>query len=414
MTFDFIKFENWLEKHHLSKKTITTYKTQLKSLKETMPQIFDIESKDELLSLIGLQNEYSNKSYLLDRVTIGSAINYFREIVPFTNPSKWEKNIDTVDISIYYFDKKDYFIQSIALKDLADWLSLFSQVLSKESQFKLQGEPSFDSFAFYTKIEEFKQTVGIDSIEDVAVHIKYKSSQFVKYSAVIEEYLQYMRTKMSITNANVNAYSIIKTIKSKNPKKIENQSEDERYIELKPVTGKGAKQIQLGKSQTPSTDYALLMTDIAHIFNISLASAYDIIDYIDHNEYDTKFEGIGVHRTVCRNYYSIADTNTYLIERHSHGKNGEKGTFFTGVNYNHKGQDYWCGRKKCLEILGIQKTSFYKIKNYIKTYLCYTNRQTDWLYYEPEIMYLRRLLDNFVSINKNKFMERFINKIKML
>ena len=74
MAFDFVKFENYLKNRHLSRKTIATYISQLNRLKETMPQIFDIESKDDLLSLVCLQNEYSNKSYLLDRVTIGSAI----------------------------------------------------------------------------------------------------------------------------------------------------------------------------------------------------------------------------------------------------------------------------------------------------------------------------------------------------
>ncbi|MBQ9738842.1 MAG: hypothetical protein IJV75_04965 [Alphaproteobacteria bacterium] len=414
MTFDFIKFENWLKKRRLTAKTISIYKSQLNSLKRDMPQIFDIDSKDGFLSLHSLYTEYLNGSYLLDRVTIGSAINYFREVVPFINPTRWEKDTTTVDISIYYFDKKDYFIQSIALKDLADWLSLFSQILSKESLFKISNEYSFDSFIFYTEIEKFKRIIGKDNIDDVAVRIKYKDSQFIKHKAVIGQYLHYAGMQMGMSVSAINQHPMTKKIKSKNPKKIENQPASERYTELKPLTGKGAKQIQLGLTQAPSQDYALLMTDISTILNISLASAYDIIDYINHNDYYTKFAGIGRHYTVLRSYYSIADTNAFLIKRHSHGKEGEKGSFFSKVNYNHKGYKYWCGRKECLEILGIQKTSFYKINGYIKTHLCYTNHQAERLYYKPEVKHLKRVLDNVKSINKNSFLKRFIIEITAL
>ena len=116
MALDFVKFENWLKKRHLAAKTISIYESQLNSLKRDMPRIFDIDSKDGFLSLNGLYTEYLNGSYLLDCVTIGSAINYFREIVPFINPTRWEKDRTSVDISIYYFDKKIILFSRLHLK----------------------------------------------------------------------------------------------------------------------------------------------------------------------------------------------------------------------------------------------------------------------------------------------------------
>ncbi len=407
-------FEKWLEKNCLDSNKIAIYKRQLHKLYEIAPQIFDIELEKDLFSLYGLYTEYSNKEYLLDRVTIGTAVNYFREIQEFITPSRWEKDLKTVDVYIYYV-QGDFFVQSVSLCDLANILTLLAGIIVKDFPIKSLKQNSFTTNV-YDKVTAFAKQESKDNFEDIAIHIKYKNTPFKTYKNVIREYLNYSRSEMRISDTTLNTHPQLYQVKSKNPKI---QDPQDRYIVTKPLTGNGALQIRAGKTQTASAEYVLLITDVVAVLNISLDSAYNRMDDIKHNDYNTKCpaNNIGIKKrcTILRSYYSILDTNAVLIKGHSHGKEGEKGCFFgERVNYNREGYKFWCRCQECLKILGIRKTSFYHINNIIRTKLSYTRSRKGWLYYKPEIRYLRRILDESKSINKQRFIDIFIRKINKL
>lgn len=352
------QFEEWLLKQGLAEKTksgksgtVATYINAINKIcKEHFPKDFDKRNPDkswkllceEIIPSIAKYQELSQKDYLLDRVCIWYLIDYFERVLNFIYKN-WDDEKKEVDLYLFH-NKKDYFIKSICLKDLAEYSRYFATLyFYHEFQFKEINPDPINEFK--TIVEKIICNENIKDVRNAGFHIVYKQSGVKnKKSALNHFYNCFINPTL---NKPLEEYPMIMAIKNR-PAKLQ------FYAIAQEITGERPRQIKAKPPVNRMTAHCVLQEmDLVEIFDTNRKTIQKYLDagICFNNPGDTD-------TTELRTYYSVDRSNQYLSDGYTPAKQ-----IYTGVCYTCEGYDYWCTKHGITSTLKIGKAAF---KQYVQ------------------------------------------------
>lgn len=404
-----VKFKKWLLKKSESKlKNAATVNNYLKKIdeicKETFPNTSDPECawkklSDWILPVLAKYYERANKGYKLDRITICDAIGYYRKIICPMYQTGWLSNDDINEAKLYFFDGKDYYIDTVHVKDLYTYVTLFNDIVFKHPlPSKLIDEQEPDAY-FSNKIIKIVQDNKIKNPEDMALHIVYKLEGKYTGKFVLEKFCDYLNHQTVIPRCNFQQNELLQTITNLNP----TQTINGNYRETRTLTGEHSAQVAFHfrskVAERPNENYVLTQDDLAEIFHINEVTVCDLMYRFST---DRKATGKTYIKTISREYYGIEAVNACLEEYHHYDKSRR----IDDVDYTKEGFDkYWCTREKALKIVGVKKQAFYKRVKSKSVYIDYAKQAPK--YYIPHLEQVKK------DVNISRI-RRYYNNKKIL
>ena len=386
-----VKFKKWLLKKSDSKlkyeATVNNYLKKIDEIcKETFPNTSDQEYaweklSDWILPVLAKYYERANKGYKLDRITIWDAIGYYRKIIYPMYQTGWLPNDDINEAELYFFDGKDYYINTVHVKDLYEYIKLFNGIVfehSLPSKIILGYDLESD---FTNKIIKIVKDNKIKHPEDMALHIVYKSEGKYTGKFVLEKFSEYLHTQRFVLQYNHKNNELLYNISNLNP----TQTAKGNYKEIRCLTGEHSSQVAFTPksifSNRPDENYVLTQDDLAQIFHINEVTACDLMSRFTR---ERKATGKPYIRTILTDYYGIDAVNACLEDYHHYDINLK----IDKVDYTKEGFDkYWYTREEALKIVGIRKQAFYNRVKSKSVYIDYAKQAPK--YYIPHLKRLK-------------------------
>lgn len=351
------KFEKWLQAQGLSEKTksgklgtIVTYTDAINGIcKERFSKEFTQKDTDktwkllceEIIPIAAKYQELSHKEYMLDRVMVWYAIDYFSSILSFMYGK--ENGYETKpDINLYLFhNQQNYFIKSICLHELNEYTQYFA-TLYFNRDFRPKKVNSYQLNELKKIVDKIIWDNKIKEVHNVGFHIVYKQSRVKNRRSALNHFYNCF-INPSFKNP-LEQHPVLMAIKNR-PDRLQ------FFSVIQEITGEQPRQIKIKDNISPmSLTCPLQQYDLAEIFDIDRKSIQKYLEakvcYASSGDFDT---------TELRTYYSVAKTNEYLSQYyHKVAVDSD-----SSVSFKEKGYEHWKRKSYIIKnVLHIGKDAF--------------------------------------------------------
>ena len=398
-------FKAWLQEH-FSQSAASGYYS---SVKKVFDEHFDYnqdwqQHSKSILPLLARYFEFANREYLLDRVTIWYALDYFKKITDFIEEGNIKEQEENVEISIFDGDTF-YPVCSVRLSQLYDAvLTIQTYLFNIPSNLKPKNENTPVNIArLAALLVEIETTSALKDLKDAAIHIVYDNKNNSRKKTALSHYCDFLYSLTADSNFLYPSSEIMKLIENKNP----NKTIKGNYKIVQQLTGNNPLQVGIKgmtmpythnyytdnynyEKEVPPTDFVLVKEDLAEILNFDIKTIKKYFE--EENKIDKllvdpkqieKLSAIKQTTTVIRHYFSIKSTNIFLKNglKHLEVKHKE-------VDYTCEGYGYWITRLEATKFLCISHNAFHALINSSNcSRLSYIPDKVR--YYAPDIEYLK-------------------------
>ena len=380
-------FKAWLQEH-FSQSAASGYYS---SVKKVFDEHFD-DNQDwqqhskSILPLLARYFEFANREYLLDRVTIWYALDYFKKITDFIEEGNIKEQEENVEISIFDGDTF-YPVCSVRLSQLYDAvLTIQTYLFNIPSNLKPKNENTPVNIArLAALLVEIETTSALKDLKDAAIHIVYDNKNNSRKKTALSHYCDFLYSLTADSLFDYKSKPVVNIIKKENPK-----VDVDNFIEIKPITGEQARQIKPNVKTKRFTDgnYVYSTKDLTKIFDIDFNTATNLM---------SRFGQTFKIKTILDSYYCANATNLCL-RRYHHYRSRKKSSL--KIDYTKAGYEQWKTRKEAMTLLGIKKLAFYTHVANKCLYIDYA--QGAPRYYLPELEYFKNSPE-IQKISKRKY-----------
>lgn len=371
-------FKAWLQEH-FSQSAASGYYS---SVKKVFDEHFD-DNQDwqqhskSILPLLARYFEFANREYLLDRVTIWYALDYFKKITDFIEEGNIKEQEENVEISIFDGDTF-YPVCSVRLSQLYNAvLTIQTYLFNIPSNLKPKNENTPVNIArLAALLVEIETTSALKDLKDAAIHIVYDNKNNSRKKTALSHYCDFLYSLTADSAFDYKGNPIVNMATTKSPK-----SYISGFIEIEPITGEHARKIRPNSfvKRHTNTGYVYSTKDLADIFDIDFNTASDLM---------TKY-GIEHEITTASDSYYSVDITHEILKIYHHYKDKTEDDIHSGVDYTKAGYEQWKTRKDAMKLLGIKKAAFYAHISKKCLYIDYAQGAPK--YYLPELKYFKNL-----------------------
>ena len=416
-------FKAWLQEH-FSQSAASGYYS---SVKKVFDEHFD-DNQDwqqhskSILPLLARYFEFANREYLLDRVTIWYALDYFKKITDFIEEGNIKEQEENVEISIFDGDTF-YPVCSVRLSQLYDAvLTIQTYLFNIPSNLKPKNENTPVNIArLAALLVEIETTSALKDLKDAAIHIVYDNKNNSRKKTALSHYCDFLYSLTADPAFDYKGNPIVNMTTTKSP----NNMIGGNYYITQPISGKQPLQIKIKDpnrvyyhDDNDIPDFILIESDMVAILHIDRKSV--VKHFVDKKiiknkrpdakEIEKEY-GIAKDKTVIRDYFSLSSTNEFLKEHHhSVYKRGNP------VNYDKEGYNYWIRQSEAIRKLAVSRNAFHNLvteKNC--SYLDYIKEGTKNIdykrYYLEDIKYLKTTHITIEAQRRKRVYMRKNNKI---
>ena len=170
------------------------------------------------MPLLACYFEFANREYLLDRVTIWYALDYFKKIASYIQFGHLKSTKSDVDINIFDGDK-NYFVCSTGITELYDNAVFIQRYLFGSTDNLQYNEKnlSVDAYKLVILLKNIKESGILQNIRDAAIYIAYNNPNNSAEKTALSRYCDFMYALTSSQPFDYKNNHIMNMVAKENP-----------------------------------------------------------------------------------------------------------------------------------------------------------------------------------------------------